>query len=181
MNYTTRVLKRPFALDGVNGLVLEQKKLCRNDTTVQCSQEAGIICHPASSPQQILQLDVAEGNENGLLGLAVGPDAKLYLIFGDRNLPDAARDPAQLPGTVLRYNLDGSVPADNPFPDSPIYAYGIRNGFGLTWHPTLDLLYETENGVGCDDELNLILPGVDYGWGCIVTMIALTRTIQENH
>ncbi|MCA9929038.1 MAG: PQQ-dependent sugar dehydrogenase, partial [Anaerolineales bacterium] len=183
---------------------------------------------PDSSPQQILQVNVAEGNENGLLGLAldpkfaengyfyiyynvpnenmepigsrivrytlaestavdetilielpaspeqgfhfgggleVGPDGKLYLIFVDRNMPDAARDPAQLPGSVLRYNPDGTIPDDNPFPDSPVYAYGIRNGFGLTWHPTLGLLYETENGVGCDDELNLILPGANYGWG----------------
>lgn len=183
---------------------------------------------PNSSPQQIMQLDVAEGNENGLLGLTldpnfaennffyvyfnvpnenkepigsrvvrytfqdsaathetilvdlpaspeqgfhfgggleIGPDGKLYLIFGDRNMPDAARDADQLPGSVLRYNLDGSIPDDNPFPNSPVYAYGIRNGFGLTWHPTLDLLYETENGVGCDDELNLILPGANYGWG----------------
>ena len=183
---------------------------------------------PASTPQLLLHIDVAEGIENGLLGLAldpdfgnnqqfyvyynvpnenketigsrivryklqnssainetvlvelpataeqgfhygggleVGPDGKLYLIFGDRNMPDAARDPAQLPGSILRYNLDGTIPEDNPYPDLPIYASGIRNGFGLTWHPTLDLLYETENGVGCDDELNLILPGADYGWG----------------
>ncbi len=98
-------------------------------------------------------------------GLTFGPDGKLYLIFGDRNMPEAARDPAQLPGSVLRYNPDGTIPADNPFPDSPVYAYGIRNGFGLAFHPQSGLLYESENGASCDDELNLILPGEDYGWG----------------
>ncbi len=98
-------------------------------------------------------------------GLTIGPDETIYLIFGDRNMPDAARDPALLPGSVLRYNLDGTIPADNPFPNSPVYAYGIRNGFGLAFHPQTGQLYESENGTSCDDELNLILPGEDYGWG----------------
>jgi glucose/arabinose dehydrogenase len=80
-------------------------------------------------------------------------------------MTDAARDPAQLPGSVLRYNLDGTIPDDNPFPNSPVYAYGIRNGFGLAFDPQSGQLYESENGASCDDELNLILPGADYGWG----------------
>ena len=80
-------------------------------------------------------------------------------------MTDAARDPGQLPGSVLRYNIDGTIPADNPFPNSPVYAYGIRNGFGLAFHPKTGQLYETENGASCDDELNIILPGADYGWG----------------
>jgi glucose/arabinose dehydrogenase len=54
---------------------------------------------------------------------------------------------------------------DNPFADSPVYAYGIRNGFGLAFHPQTGQLYETENGAACDDELNLISAGEDYGWG----------------
>ncbi len=98
-------------------------------------------------------------------GLSFGPDGKLYFIFGDRNMLDAAVDPEQLPGSVLRYNEDGTIPDNNPFSNSPVYAYGIRNGFGLTWHPETGQLYETENGVDCDDELNLILPGENYGWG----------------
>jgi len=98
-------------------------------------------------------------------GLTFGPDGKLYLIFGDRNMTQAARDPAQLPGSVLRYNVDGTIPSDNPFPDSPVYAYGIRNGFGLAFDPQSGQLYESENGTSCDDELNLILPGANYGWG----------------
>ena len=98
-------------------------------------------------------------------GLTMGPDGKLYLIFGDRNMTGAARDQQQLPGSILRYNRDGAIPSDNPFPGSPVYAYGIRNGFGLAFHPQTGQLYETENGASCDDELNLILPGADYGWG----------------
>ena len=98
-------------------------------------------------------------------GLSFGPNGKLYFIFGDRNMLEAAADSAQLPGSILRYNADGTIPTDNPFPNSPVYAYGIRNGFGLAWHPVTGQLYETENGVDCDDELNLILPGANYGWG----------------
>ena len=97
--------------------------------------------------------------------LSFGPDGKLYLIFGDTNRPAEARDPQLPAGSILRYNPDGTIPADNPFPGSPVYAYGIRNGFGLAWHPETGLLYETENGESCDDELNLIVPGGDYGWG----------------
>lgn len=97
--------------------------------------------------------------------LNFGPDGKLYLIFGDTNRPEAARDPNLPPGSILRYNVDGTIPGDNPFPGSPVYAYGIRNGFGLAWHPQSGLLYEVENGESCDDELNLIMAGADYGWG----------------
>ena len=97
--------------------------------------------------------------------LDFGPDGKLYLIYGDTNRTDRAQDPLLPEGSVLRYNPDGSIPDDNPFHNSPVYAYGIRNGFGLAWHPQTGLLYQTENGERCDDELNLIKSGENYGWG----------------
>lgn len=122
----------------------------------QIIEETIIIADLPASPEQSYHFGGA---------LSFGPDGKLYLIFGDRNMPQAARDPTQLPGSILRYNPNGAIPADNPFPNSPVYAYGIRNGFGLAWHPQTGQLYETENGASCDDELNLILPGADYGWG----------------
>jgi glucose/arabinose dehydrogenase len=97
--------------------------------------------------------------------LDFGPDGKLYLIFGDGNQLAEARDPLTHQGSLLRYNPDGSIPEDNPFPGSAVYAYGLRNGFGLAWHPDNGLLYQTGNGHICDDELNLIEAGQDYGWG----------------
>jgi glucose/arabinose dehydrogenase len=97
--------------------------------------------------------------------LTFGPDGKLYLIFGDTNPPDEARNPQTPYGAVLRLNPEGGVPDDNPFPGSYVYAYGIRNGFGLAWQPETGVLYETENGASCDDELNRIERGQDYGWG----------------
>ncbi len=119
-------------------------------------EETVIIADLPASPDQFFHFGG---------GLTFGPDGKLYLIFGDRNMPLAAQDPAQLPGSILRYNPDGTIPADNPFPNSPVYAYGIRNGFGLVFHPQSGRLYESENGASCDDELNLISPGANYGWG----------------
>jgi len=97
--------------------------------------------------------------------LDFGPDGKLYLDFGDTNIPETAANPEMLEGSILRYNPDGSIPDDNPFPGSPVYAYGFRNGFGMAWHPDSGALYSSENGNACDDELNLIEPGADYGWG----------------
>jgi glucose/arabinose dehydrogenase len=71
-------------------------------------------------------------------------------------------------GKVLRYNPDGTVPANNPViggHHSSIWSYGHRNGFGLVRKPGTQQLYESENGPNCDDELNRIMPGRNYGWG----------------
>ncbi|HLG71743.1 MAG TPA: PQQ-dependent sugar dehydrogenase, partial [Chloroflexota bacterium] len=64
---------------------------------------------------------------------------------------------------------DGTIPGDNPFPGSPVWSYGHRNVEGLAFHPEGGL-YATEHGPSsappfcCHDEINLILPGVNYGW-----------------
>ncbi|MEM8860699.1 MAG: PQQ-dependent sugar dehydrogenase [Chloroflexota bacterium] len=98
-------------------------------------------------------------------GLSFGPDGYLYMVLGDLNRVDLARDAASPISSMLRFGADGSVPADNPFEDSISYAWGFRNGFGFDWHPETGMLYAGENGDACDDELNLIEPGNDYGWG----------------
>jgi glucose/arabinose dehydrogenase len=69
-----------------------------------------------------------------------------------------------LAGKVLRLNDDGSVPSDNPLPDSPVYSYGHRNPQGLAWHPITGQLFATEHGSSARDEVNLIQPGKNYGW-----------------
>jgi PQQ-dependent dehydrogenase (s-GDH family) len=117
--------------------------------------------------------------------LVIGPDLKLYLSRGDNGanwlqnycLPNRAQDLPKASeiaqhdwsayqGKILRVNLDGSIPADNPMiagVRSHIYSYGHRNPQGLTFGPT-GLLYESEHGPGTDDEVNLITPGSNYGW-----------------
>ena len=98
-------------------------------------------------------------------GLTFGPDGYLYMILGDLNRVDLSRDPTTPVSSILRFAKDGSIPADNPFSNSYVYAWGVRNGFGLAWHPETGHLYAGENGDSCDDELNLIEAGNDYGWG----------------
>jgi aldose sugar dehydrogenase len=98
----------------------------------------------------------------------IGPDGKLYWTMGESGSQDLAQRLDSLNGKILRLNLDGSIPADNPFPGSPVYSYGHRNPQGLAWQPGTGLLFETEHGPSgqqsCCDEVNLILPGMNYGW-----------------
>ena len=68
-----------------------------------------------------------------------------------------------LSGKILRMNLDGGVPADNPYPDSLIWSYGHRNPQGLVLAGN-GKLYSSEHGLAYDDELNLIEKGGNYGW-----------------
>ena len=96
--------------------------------------------------------------------IAFGPDGKLFLSIGDTDVPELAQDPKKLEGSILRYNPDGTIPNDNPFPGSPVFAIGLRNVFGLAFQPGTGSLYATENGPGGFDEVNKIEAGRNYGW-----------------
>lgn len=102
--------------------------------------------------------------------IAFGPDKKLYITTGDATDRNLAQDIKSVAGKILRLDADGSIPKDNPFPNSPIYSLGHRNPQGLAWHPETKVLYATEHGPsGFDgapggDEVNRILPGENYGW-----------------
>ncbi len=94
-----------------------------------------------------------------------GPDGLLYAIVGDGHDASNAQDLSRNDrGKLLRMRPDGSVPATNPR-DSLVFAYGIRNSFGFAFDPQTDRLWETENGPACNDELNRIRAGGNYGWG----------------
>ncbi len=95
--------------------------------------------------------------------IKIGPDQKLYITTGDSGNPSLAQDLSSLAGEILRINLDGSIPEDNPFVNSPIYSYGHRNPQGLTWSDK-NILYSTEHGQSAHDEVNIIYPGANYGW-----------------
>src|SRR5207249_2447194 len=102
-----------------------------------------------------------------------GPDGKLYVSIGDTGNPALAQDSTSLSGKILRFNKDGTIPTDNPFPGSPVYALGMRNTFGMTFHDDTGDLWITENGPEFPefDEVNRIIAGGNYGWP-VVTGIA---------
>lgn len=98
--------------------------------------------------------------------IAFGPDGKLYVAGGDfQELQDAkfTQDPNHLAGKILRYNADGSIPADNPWPNSPAYSMGHRNVQGMAWSDD-GTMYAVEFGQDEWDELNVITAGANYGW-----------------
>jgi glucose/arabinose dehydrogenase len=103
----------------------------------------------------------AEFDDGGIIKF--GPDKKLYISTGDAQQPQASQDLHSLSGKILRLNDDGTIPADNPFPNSPIFSYGHRNPQGLAWDDSGNL-YETEQGPTKNDEINLIKAGKNYGW-----------------
>lgn len=97
--------------------------------------------------------------------LKIGPDGKLYITTGDATTPELSQDIRSLNGKILRMNVDGSIPEDNPFDHSYVYSYGHRNPQGLVWMG--DTLYASEHGQSAHDEVNLIKPGTNYGWPVI--------------
>ncbi len=97
--------------------------------------------------------------------LTIGFDSKLYVNLGDGySTPKAAQDDNDLRGKVLRVNLDGSIPKDNPNPESMVYAKGFRNPFGAAWRKSDKSLYISDNGLTSDDRIACVEAGEDYGW-----------------
>ena len=93
-----------------------------------------------------------------------GPDEKLYV--GTGTVSDSSHLPQDLDslsGKILRLNDDGSIPADNPFPKSPVYSLGHRNPQGITWDDA-GKMYVAEFGPEKNDEINVIKSGKNYGW-----------------
>jgi len=93
-----------------------------------------------------------------------GPDEKLYV--GTGTVSDASHLPQDLDslsGKILRLNDDGTIPDDNPFPNSHVYSLGHRNPQGMTWDDDGNL-FVAEFGPEKNDEINLIQAGKNYGW-----------------
>jgi glucose/arabinose dehydrogenase len=94
-----------------------------------------------------------------------GPDGMLYVAVGEHTFPTNSQNLDNPAGKIHRMTPDGAVPADNPFPGSTIWAYGVRNSFGFTFDPATGRLWDTDNGPECNDEVNRILKGANYSWG----------------
>jgi glucose/arabinose dehydrogenase len=107
-------------------------------------------------------------------GSRIAFDDKGHVFFGvgDRGERDMAQDLSNHIGTIMRLNLDGSVPVDNPFigidnARDEIWSYGHRNPQGLLFDRATNRLWSIEHGPRGGDEINLIIKGRNYGWPVI--------------
>ena len=93
--------------------------------------------------------------------MTFGPDGKPYVVIGDLNRDGQLQNFSNGPvpddtGVILRINDDGNL--------AKYFAYGVRNSFGLAFDPLTLGLWDTENGPGSYDEVNLVQPGFNSGW-----------------
>lgn len=91
------------------------------------------------------------------------PDGTLIMTTGDAQNQPSSQDMSAMTGKILRFNDDGTIPADNPNPASHIWSFGHRNAQGLALGPN-GVLYSSEHGPTTDDELNIITKNANYGW-----------------
>lgn len=111
--------------------------------------------------------------------IAFSRDGTLFLSIGERNERERAQTLTDHAGTIVRLRDDGTIPDDNPFVGlanarPEIYSYGHRNVQGLAIHPQTGALWANEHGPQGGDELNLVMPGKNYGW----PLVSLGRGYQ---
>jgi len=127
------------------------------------------------------ELVLFEGDDQATLGgtqegahqggpIRFGQDGKLYVAIGEQTAGEPAQKLDTLLGKVLRLNPDGSIPTDNPFVTKTtgkyraIYAYGIRNPFGLALQRETGRIFFTDVGSSAFEEVNELTAGANYGW-----------------
>ncbi|MGD8324674.1 MAG: PQQ-dependent sugar dehydrogenase [Gammaproteobacteria bacterium] len=127
--------------------------------------------------EQILLDDIPSGRIHNGGRLRFGPDGMLYVTTGDTFEAMRAQNTRDLGGKILRIASDGAIPTDNPFPGSPVWAFGVRSSHGLAFRPADGALFAADNGPSTEwpeqfirarDELNVIEKGANYGWPIVV-------------
>ena len=113
------------------------------------------------SPVTIIENIAASSIHNGCR-LLITPDLKIFITTGDAANQALPQNTSSTSGKVLRLNLDGSIPADNPVAGNPYWSFGHRNPQGLIF--ANNILYSSEHGPSSDDEVNIIEKGRNYGW-----------------
>ncbi|MFZ1875653.1 MAG: PQQ-dependent sugar dehydrogenase [Nitrososphaeraceae archaeon] len=125
------------------------------------------------NPKLLLDLPAIPGPRHNGGDITIGPDNNLYVAIGDvdghtteaQNLHEGGRPDGT--GGILRITQDGqpvqSIIGD-PSPSNKYFAYGIRNSFGIDFDSITGNLWDSENGAGSNDEINLIEPGFNSGW-----------------
>ena len=133
------------------------------------------------NPKLLLDLPAIPGPRHNGGAITIGPDNNLYIPVGDvdgshkeldfetetQNYPDGVEPDGR--SGILRITLDGEPVINggiigDEFPLNLYYAYGVRNSFGISFDPITGNLWDTENGPGENDEINLVEPGFNSGW-----------------
>lgn len=155
-----------------NGLVYltYSKPVTGGATTALFRARYDAAGHRLVEGQDLFVADAATGaGQHFGSRLAFDGAGHLFMTVGDRGEMREAQNPRNHQGTTLRLTLEGGVPGDNPFAGSTthrpeIWTWGNRNAQGLVIHPETGELWATEHGPQGGDELNLLLPGRNYGW-----------------
>ena len=129
------------------------------------------------SLEQVQTIFVAEPKTSGRnhygSRITFAPDGTLLITVGDRySYMQEAQNPSNHLGSTIRINDDGSVPEDNPFVRKSnikpeVYSFGHRNSQGLAIRPDVNQIWSHEHGPKGGDEVNIIRPGINYGWPAI--------------
>jgi aldose sugar dehydrogenase len=131
-----------------------------------------LIKNKLVNPQLLLDLPATPGPAHNGGAIAIGPDGHLYIPIGDVRGPNPQEEetPDGRSG-ILRITQDGQTVLmtgkgiiGDEDPLNKYYAYGIRNSFGIDFDPVTGILWDTENGRGYGDEINLVKPGFNSGW-----------------
>jgi glucose/arabinose dehydrogenase len=149
------------------------------------------------NPKLLLDLAAIPGPRHNGGAITIGPDNNLYIPVGDvdgshkeldfetetQNYPDGVEPDGR--SGILRITLDGDpVPnggiIGDEFPLNLYYAYGVRNSFGISFDPITGNLWDTENGPGENDEINLVEPGFNSGWIQVQGMSSILNNNEFN-
>ena len=149
------------------------------------------------NPKLLLDLPAIPGPRHNGGAITIGPDNNLYIPVGDvdgshkeldfetetQNYPEGVEPDGR--SGILRITLDGEpVPnggiIGDEFPLNLYYAYGVRNSFGISFDPITGNLWDTENGPGENDEINLVEPGFNSGWIQVQGMSSILNNNEFN-
>jgi glucose/arabinose dehydrogenase len=169
----------------------------QNDTYDQDPKQAALYKYEfqndnMSNPELIFSLSANSTHNTGFhVGgeVIIGPDENVYLSVGDMDMrrtesQNHNEQPSDGTGVIYRITREGKavesklLGEDNP--ESKFYAYGIRNSFGMDFDPVSGNLWDTENGHGFGDEINLVEPGFNSGWEKIQGVSSQNSSFDED-